>query len=230
MKRGDLFLVSAPSGAGKGTLIRRVLDGVPEGRARPHLTISHTTRQPRPGEVSGRDYHFVDRPTFERMIGEGAFLEWAEVHQRLYGTSRDEVVPRVEAGQDVVCEIDVQGAASIREAFPPACSVFIFPPSYPELVRRLASRAHNEADDMAYRLSVSLWEMERYREYDCVIINDEADSAAQALAAIILDKRFPTNRVEDSVLEILREFRSAVESQEPSSTGELDGQNAGQDR
>ena len=221
-ERGNLFLVSAPSGAGKGTLIRRVLEGSPDP-ARPHLTISHTTRSPRPGEVSGRDYHFVDRSSFEAMIEEEEFLEWARVYQHLYGTSRAEVLPRVEAGRDVVLEIDVQGADQVRQAFPEACSVFILPPSYRELVRRLATRAQNEPDDMAYRLSVPLWEMERYGEYDCVIINRDAASAAQALAAIILDKQFQSKPPEDAVGDILREFRGAIESQESSPTGELDG-------
>src|SRR5262245_17396280 len=153
------------------------------------FSVSHTTRSPRQGERDGTDYHFVDVPTFQSMIVGEEFLEWAEVHNRYYGTSKAEVFPRLEQGIDVLMDIDVQGAERVLARHPDAHSIFIMPPSYADLARRLAGRALDDPDAISGRLAVSLWEIRRYDRYRYVIINDDARRASEALAAILLEKR-----------------------------------------
>ncbi|HLE60008.1 MAG TPA: guanylate kinase, partial [Thermoanaerobaculaceae bacterium] len=139
--RGELFIVASPSGGGKTTLIRRVMQELAAQGREAHFSISHTTRPPRPAERHGVDYYFVDRPAFQRMVVAGEFLEFAEVHGNLYGTSRAEVENRLERGCDVFLDIDVQGARQVRASVPDAVKVFVFPPSYVESRRRLVARA-----------------------------------------------------------------------------------------
>jgi len=206
MHRGELFIVSAPSGTGKTTLIQRLMDG---GSAFERLafSVSHTTRGPRAGEVDGRHYHFVERAVFERMIAEDRFLEWAEVHGNLYGTSWAEVLQRLEAGIDVLLDIDVQGAERVMARYPEAHSVFVLPPSFEDLAGRLRRRGLDGPEQIARRLAVSLWEIERYERYGYVIINDDAVRASDALAAIILAKRHRQARMRGRVHEILKSFQ-----------------------
>lgn len=209
--RGDLFVISAPSGAGKETLVRRVLEGglLGEGAA-VTMSVSHTTRPPRRGEVDGVDYHFVDDATFEAMIAGGELLEWARYQGRCYGTSRAEVLPRLAAGVDVVLVIEVQGAEKVLAQYPEARSIFILPPSYRELERRLAGRGLDGPESMRGRLAVSLDEIRRYKSYDYVMINDVLDRASTELAAIFLEKRLRTERMEERVQEILAGFEAAL--------------------
>lgn len=204
--KGELFILSAPSGAGKTTLIQNLLNGGPRcpGLA---FSVSHTTRKPRPGEVDGRDYHFVDQATFERMIVDDRFLEWAEVHQCFYGTSVDEVFPRLAQGLDVLLDIDVQGTERVLERHPEAHSIFVLPPSYEALAARLAQRGLDDPEQISRRLAVSLWEIKRYDRYRYVIINDDRERASEALVAIILEKRHRRERIEGRVLEILKSFQ-----------------------
>ena len=206
MERGDLFIVSAPSGAGKTTLIQHMLEGPLGADGRLAFSVSHTTRRARPGEVEGDDYYFVDLPAFRAMIAEERFLEWAEVHGNCYGTSKEEVLPRLAAGQDVVLDIDVQGADQVQARHPDACSIFILPPSYRDLERRLAQRGLDGAAEVRRRLAASLSEIERYERYQYVIINDDAARASAALAAIIVARRQRRERLQRRVREVIEDF------------------------
>ena len=214
MQRGELYILSAPSGSGKTTLIDALFDGGLDkcggGSGDLAFSISHTTRAPRAREREGVDYYFVDRPTFEAMVGAGRFLEWAEVHGNLYGTSRDEVLPRLERGVDVVLDIDVQGAEQMMSRHSEAHGIFILPPSYATLVGRLTARGLDDEGTIARRLAVSLREIERYERYEYVIINDDAGRAAEALAAIIFEKRHRLARMREPVTAVLADFKAAA--------------------
>jgi guanylate kinase len=206
MHRGELFIVSAPSGTGKTTLIQNLMKGDLSGAGGVAFSVSHTTRKPRNGEIDGKDYHFVDRETFRRMIAGDRFLEWAEVHDNFYGTSFAEVLPRLEEGIDVLLDIDVQGAERVMARYPQAHAIFVLPPSYEALAARLNRRGLDHPEQIARRLAVSLAEIRRYDRYHYVIINDDAARAGEALAAIILEKRHRQERMLGRVQEILRNF------------------------
>lgn len=210
MSRGELFIVSAPSGTGKTSIIQRLLSGPLARIGGLELSISHTTRRPRAGERNGVDYRFVDRSTFEQMVDDGRFFEWATYNDNLYGTTLEEVEPRLERGVDVLLEIEVQGAEQVLRQHPEAHSVFILPPSYEDLERRLRSRNLDEGREITGRLAVSLWEIERYVLYRYVIINHDVEQASQALAAIILEKRHRLERTDPEAREILRSFERAI--------------------
>ena len=177
--RGQLFVFSAPSGAGKTTLVRRVM------RERPELTfsISYTTRPRREGEVDGRDYHFLSRESFERMREAGEFLEYADVFGNYYGTGRHQVADMRDNGRDVLLEIDWQGARQVRENQPDCCSIFIMPPSMQELERRLRGRATDSEAVITRRLGEAVEDMAHWDEFDHVVINDDIDAAARQLLA-----------------------------------------------
>lgn len=207
--RGELFILSAPSGAGKTTLIQSILDG-PVGRGGEiAFSVSHTTRKPRRGEVPDEDYHFVDAETFQQMMADEAFLEWAEVHNNYYGTAKDEVFPRLEKGIDVLMDIDVQGAERVLARHPDAHSIFIMPPSFEALKERLSQRGLDDPQEVSRRLAVSIWEIKRYDQYQHVIINDDAERASEALAAIVLERRHRRERMEEAVQAVLRDFQTA---------------------
>ena len=188
MGGGSLFVIAAPSGAGKTSLVQALMAEVP-GLA---FSVSHTTRPPRAGEAEGRDYHFVDRATFRRMVAEGAFLEHAEVFGHCYGTSRGVVAERLAAGEDLILEIDWQGAQQVRRAIPACVSVFILPPSREELARRLRSRATDASEVIAHRLALAVEEMRHYAEFDHLVINDAFDQALAELKAIVHASRCRT--------------------------------------
>jgi guanylate kinase len=213
--RGDLFILSAPSGAGKTTLIQRMMDG-PVGRAGGVVfSVSHTTRAPRQGEVDGEDYHFVSTETFEAMIASGEFLEWEEVHGNYYGTSVAEVTPRRAAGLDVVLDIDVKGAEAVLAGDPEAIGIFVLPPSYEALEARLRSRGLDDPVEIARRLAVSLWEIRRYDHYEYVIINRDVERAGEALASVILARRHRAARRREEAEEVLRDFETAFPTERP---------------
>ena len=178
---GTLFVVAAPSGAGKSTLVNALLEREP-GIS---LSISHTTRPPRPGEQYGRHYYFVERAEFEREVAEGIFLEHAEVHGNFYGTSRRTVQDLLQQGRDVLLEIDWQGAAQIRTAKPDVVSVFILPPSRAELERRLRGRGSDSAEVIDRRLRNSRGEIAHAHEFDYIIVNDRFEDALDNLQAIV---------------------------------------------
>ena len=200
MTRGEMFIIAAPSGTGKDTLIRRVLGSL----------VSHTTRRPRQGEVDGRDYHFVARERFEEMIAENAFLEWAEYNEHLYGTGAEQVETILSQGIDLLFDIEFVGTERLLERCPQAHAVLVLPPSYGELEKRLTERGLDEPSDIARRLDLSLWEIERYELFHYAIINDDLDRASQVLAAIILEKRHRVARQVKSVQAVVEDFRSST--------------------
>ncbi|MFC7459414.1 guanylate kinase [Hydrogenophaga defluvii] len=177
---GNLYVVAAPSGTGKSSLVKALME------LDSHITpsISHTTRAPRGQEVDGREYHFVDNATFDRMVAEGAFLEWAHVHNNRYGTSRAGIEAMIGQGKDVVLEIDYQGAIQIKQLFANAVLIFILPPSWQELRSRLQRRAEDSADTIELRLRNAAEEVAQVQAFDFVIINDSFDRALFDLKAI----------------------------------------------
>jgi guanylate kinase len=181
MKRGRLIVISAPSGAGKTTLVRALLASEPHLR----LSVSHTTRKRRPNEQDGREYHFISVPQFESLIAQGEFLEHARVFDNLYGTSRAFVTKQLEAGHDVLLEIDWQGAAQVRRAMPDSVSIFILPPARATLAERLARRATDTSEVIARRLAEAAADMSHYREFDYVVVNDDFDRAVTELKRIL---------------------------------------------
>jgi guanylate kinase len=181
---GNLYVVAAPSGAGKTTLVRLLLEAEPV-----RLSISFTTRQPRPGEQDGREYHFVDTATFRAMIERGEFLEWAEVHGNFYGTSKKWIADQLAVDADVLLEIDWQGAQQVRQQFPEAIGIFILPPSMEELERRLTGRGTDAADVIARRLAAAQAEMRHVGEFDYVIINNQLEEALLDLRAVVRASR-----------------------------------------
>jgi len=186
---GNLYVVAAPSGAGKTTLVRLLLEQEPAV----HLSISFTTRAPRSGEENGREYHFVAVDRFKSMISAGDFLEWAEVHGNYYGTSQKWIADQLAAGHDVLLEIDWQGAQQVRAVFPQAIGVFILPPSVEELTRRLTGRGTDSAEVIARRLAVAQAEMRHVGEFDYVIINDSLEQALDDLRAVVRASRLNLN-------------------------------------
>jgi len=178
---GSLFIVSAPSGAGKTTLVKMLL----ERDSGIRLSVSYTTRAPRPGEADGREYHFVDAPSFLAMRERGEFLESAEVHGNHYGTSRLWIEAQMAAGQDILLEIDWQGAQQVRRLFPDSIGIFVLPPSVEELERRLMGRGQDSADVIARRVAAALDEMRHVNEFDYVIINNTLPEAIEDLQTVV---------------------------------------------
>jgi guanylate kinase len=184
--QGTLYIISAPSGAGKSSLLRAVLDTSGDELA---LSISHTTRAPRPGEVDGQDYHFVDTGTFREMIASDDFLEHAEVFDNFYGTSKAGVQAQLAAGQDVILEIDWQGARQVRTLMPESVGIFILPPSREALRERLQNRGQDDETVIERRMRAAVSEMSHYDEYDYLIINDDFRQAQDELASIMRSRR-----------------------------------------
>jgi len=182
---GTLFVVAAPSGAGKSTLVNALLEREPAIS----LSVSHTTRPPRPGEQYGRHYYFVERAEFEREAAEGIFLEHAEVHGNLYGTSRAAIESRIAAGQDVVLEIDWQGALQIKKIFPHAVLIFILPPSWEELRQRLLRRGEDGDAVIETRMANARLEVAQARHFDFVIINALFETALFDLKTVVHSQR-----------------------------------------
>ena len=181
MKHGRLFVIAAPSGAGKTSLVKALLASEPRLR----LSVSHTTRQRRPTEEDGREYHFVPVPQFERLVARGEFLEHARVFDNFYGTARRFVAEQLRQGHDVILEIDWQGAQQVRRAMPQCVSIFILPPSRRALAERLARRATDSPEIIARRLRDAAADMSHYREFDYVIVNDDFAQAVSDLRRIV---------------------------------------------
>lgn len=202
-RRPFLIVISSPSGGGKSTLVSALLERVPATR----LSVSCTTRPPRSHEIDGKDYYFISREEFERRRDEGEFLEWAEVFGNLYGTSRREVEKILAAGCDVILDIDVQGAAQIRQAAPEAVSIFILPPSFSVLKQRLMSRRTETPEALERRLHVAGQEVLRYTEFEYVVMNDDLAEACTAVEAIVRAERQKRLRQQEQAQAVLRTFQ-----------------------
>lgn len=181
MRRGNLFVISGPSGAGKGTLVSRLMEAVPDAR----LSISATTRKPREGEVDGVHYHFITRAEFMELVDEDGFLEWAEFAGNCYGTPRSFVEQSMAKGAQVILEIEVQGAFQVREKMPDAHLVFIEPPSLEVLEERLRGRGTEDEEAVQRRLATARVELSRKMEYDIRLVNDDLERAVDELIAIV---------------------------------------------
>jgi guanylate kinase len=202
VSRGLLFIVSAPSGAGKTTLVERLVEQLP------NLTMSrsYTSRPPRSGEVDGVDYNFVSRERFEGMVDRGEFLEWAPLYGHLYGTCGDDTERLLAAGHDVVLVIDVQGARKVRARELPTTTVFVMPPSFEILEQRLRGRSKDSEAEIQRRLEVARNEVSAFSEYDFVVINDELTAAVDRLRSIVVAERARLPRMQDEADTIVRAF------------------------
>ena len=185
MSTGTLYIVAAPSGAGKTSLVKSLVETTPEVV----VSVSHTTRPPRPGERDGVHYHFVSSATFEAMQAEAAFLEHAQVFGNRYGTSRAVVLAQLAAGLDVILEIDWQGARQVRALLPSSTTIFILPPSREALRQRLAGRGQDSPETIERRMAAALSELSHYAEFDYLVINDRFSAALEALRAIVIANR-----------------------------------------
>ncbi len=190
--QGTLFIISAPSGAGKTSLVKALL----KRDSQIVVSVSHTTRAQRPGEQHGIDYHFIDHAEFDAMIQAGDFLEYAEVFTNKYGTSQQWVQQQLDNGLDVILEIDWQGAAQVRQLMPQSRSVFILPPSREALHERLTGRGQDSDEVIDLRMREAISEMSHYPEYDFLVINDQFDQALEELAAIFVARRAELNMQE----------------------------------
>jgi guanylate kinase len=194
-----LLIVSSPSGAGKTTLCHRLLAEFSNAR----FSVSHTTRPPRPGEVPGRDYHFVDTAIFDAMVRDDAFIEWAHVHGNRYGTAHAEIRAAAADGCDVVFDVDYQGAAQIKRKYPGAVAVFVLPPSLAELRRRLESRGTETPESLERRFCAAVVEIGHHGEFDYLLINDDVESAYDRLRAVLLAERIRHARLRDAAERLL---------------------------
>jgi guanylate kinase len=201
-RNSSLIVVSGPSGAGKSTVLARVLNELDRLR----FSVSHTTRPPRPGEQEGVQYYFVDEERFAKLQKENAFLEWATVHAHRYGTARSEYERAVKDGVDLLLDLDVQGAAQVRLRFPDAVTVFILPPSFEALERRLRGRGAGDERSTEQRLRAAAEELPLYKEYDYTVINDDLDRTVENLKAVVRAARCRTALVEPDADRILGTF------------------------
>ncbi len=200
---GILFVVSAPSGAGKTSLVKALLKADPAIR----LSVSYTTRAPRPGETDGRDYHFVSHEQFHKLLAQNEFLEHAEVYGNFYGTSKSVISRELYAGRDLLLEIDWQGAAQVREHFPRSASIFILPPSFGALRTRLAGRAQDSDEVIERRLAAAAHDVAHADAFDYIIVNDDFDHALQDLVAVTRSIRLETARQLTRHAALFEEFR-----------------------
>lgn len=199
---GNVFVVSAPSGAGKSTLVQRLVSTVPNLI----FSISFTTRKPRPGEVDGRDYFYIDDARFEAMVREGGFVEWVEVYGHRYGTGRDWLNRVLASGQDVLLDIETTGALNLRRAIPDAHMIFILPPSAAALEERLRSRGKDSDEQIRIRLDYARHEMELYPAYDYLVMNDDLELAYRRFESIFVATRATRERMAPAAQKILEGF------------------------
>ncbi len=202
--KGNLFIITSPSGGGKGTLIKRVLPTI-ENLS---YSVSFTTRKQRQGEIDGRDYFFIDVDEFRELIENNEFLEYAEVHKNFYGTSKKQVEKETNEGNDIILEIDVQGAEAVQKKLSNSVGIFILPPSYKILAERLIERNTESRENLTIRLNNAKEEVKRYSEFDFIVVNDELEKATEELRAIILAERLKTNRQIYRIQDILNTFEN----------------------
>ncbi|MFA6074321.1 MAG: guanylate kinase [Negativicutes bacterium] len=215
-KRGTLFVISGPSGAGKGTLVKALLEKAIGQNLR--ISVSATTRQPRNGEVNGQSYWFVKREYFQSMIDEDALLEWAEVYGNYYGTPYRAVEEQLQSGKSVILEIDIQGAMQVRAKFPHAVFIFIAPPSIQELANRIQKRGTDSLEVIKRRLGCAKRELTMAHNYDYIVVNDVVSSAAEKLACIVRAERCRSFRSTDLIDRIVNsQFATHDQSSTPNS-------------
>ena len=199
---GNVFVVSAPSGAGKSTLVQRLVASVPDLR----FSISFTTRKPRPGEVDGRDYFFVDDARFDAMVREGGFVEWVQVYGQRYGTGRAWLEGQLASGVDILLDIETTGALNLRRAIPDAQMIFILPPSAAALEQRLRGRGKDSDEQVAIRLKHARHELELYHAYDYLVVNDDLETAYRTFESIVHATRARKERMAPVAQRILQGF------------------------
>ena len=201
-KYGNLFILSGPSGVGKSALSEYALRSLPDLQ----FSVSYTTRAPRGGERDGVEYFFTDRRKFESLISDGEFLEWAKVHDNYYGTSRNHIDDFLRQGNDVILDIDVQGARSVKQTRPDAVTIFLLPPSFYALRERLLRRSLDNTDVIEKRLKIAREEIRRFTEYDYLIVNDDLENAERELAAIIVSTRCRMDARSNAAVSIMECF------------------------
>ncbi|MGI8669064.1 MAG: guanylate kinase [Aridibacter sp.] len=202
--KGNLFIITSPSGGGKGTLIKRVLPTI-ENLS---YSVSYTTRKMRVGEIDRRDYFFVSVDEFKKLIENNEFLEFAEVHKNFYGTSKRQVEKETDEGNDIILEIDVQGAEEVQKKLPNSIGIFILPPSYKVLAERLIERNTESQENLTVRLNNAKEEVKRYSEFDFIVVNDELEKATEDLRSIILAERLKRDRQIYLIQDILNTFEN----------------------
>ncbi len=195
--KGLLVVVSGPSGAGKGTICKAFLEKYENA----FLSVSATTRKPRPGEIDGKHYYFLEEENFKSMIDEGGFIEWANFCGNYYGTPKKAVTDMLDSGKDVILEIEVQGAMKVKEVFSEAVLVFVLPPSMTELRNRLVGRQTETPEVIEERLKTALWELSKAKEYNYILVNDDVDSAVLRLSSILIGEKQSTKRNEEFIKE-----------------------------
>jgi len=200
MEKGRLLVVSGPSGAGKGSITKRIVAEVPDLV----FSVSMTTRAPRPGEIHGKNYYFVTHQQFEETIAKGGFLEYAKVYGEYYGTPKEKVMETLREGKDVVLEIDIQGAMNIRKSYPKGILIFILPPSMGELRKRITGRGSESEGDIELRLGEALKEIAYIDKYDYCVVNGDLDEAVNRVKAIIVAEH---SRVEEDIYELIEEYK-----------------------
>ena len=206
MNPGTLYIISAPSGAGKTSLVKKLTADL----EKLVVSISHTTRQQRPGEINKRDYFFIESDDFKNMLGEQAFLEHAQVFDNYYGTARQTVEENLENGIDVILEIDWQGAMQVRKTLPECVSIFILPPSTTVLEQRLRNRAQDSDQTIARRMQDAVTEISHYNEYDYLVVNDDFNEALMQLKCIIISNRLRKQSQKDSLATLLASLLGVV--------------------
>ena len=199
---GNVFVLSAPSGTGKSTLAKRLVQDVPDL----DFSISFTTRAPRAGEVDGKDYFFVDDATFDTMIAEGGLVEWVEVYGHKYGTGKTWIMEHLASGKDILLDIETQGARNVHDAMPDAVMIFLIPPSAAELSARLRKRGRDPEAEIKVRLDYARHELSQFPSYDYLVVNDTLDRAYQELQAIVLATRLRRERMGAKAQRILEGF------------------------
>ena len=199
---GNVFVLSAPSGTGKSTLAKQLVQQVGDL----NFSVSFTTRQPRPGEVDGRDYFFVDDATFDAMVAQDGFVEWVQVYQRRYGTGKAWILEQLASGRDILLDIETQGAGQVHAAIPDAVMVFLLPPSSAELSARLRGRGDESEEQMRIRLDYARHELAQYEGYDYLVVNDTLNQAYRRLESIIIATRCRRERMGKTAQRILDSF------------------------